>query len=168
MANFPDRGPTGSYFLDNKSESSRSLSRQFCKTGPVPGQTSNFVKLDLAEKSLVSHHPIANPVGDGMKSDRLVIGAVLFLAAGLGLLFGFCNGTTGLNLAYPFSGTNVHVDITTTGIPALAGLPLVAAGGLLLFIALIAAIISQFRRPESHHAPELPAKRQAPFQEFED
>jgi hypothetical protein len=44
----------------------------------------------------------------------------------------------------------------------------VAAGTLLLFIALIAAIVSQFRRPEPHHAPDLPAKRQAPFQEFED
>ena len=103
-----------------------------------------------------------------MKSDRLVIGAVLFLAAGLGLLVRFCNGTTGLSLGYPLSGTNLHVDVTTTGIPVLAGIPLVAAGALLLFIALIAAIVSQFRRPEPHHAPELPAKRQAPFQEFED
>lgn len=103
-----------------------------------------------------------------MKSDRLVIGAVLFLAAGLGLLFGFCNGATGLSLAYPISGTNMHVDITTTGIPVLAGLPLIAAGALLLFIALIAAITSQFRKPEPSHTSELPAKRQEPFEEFEE
>ncbi len=100
-----------------------------------------------------------------MKSDRMVIGAVLFLAAGLGLLFGFTNGTAGVNLAYPFSATKLHVDITTTGIPVIAGLPLVAAGALLLFIALIAAIVSQFRRPEPDRSPELPAKRQGPFEE---
>ena len=100
-----------------------------------------------------------------MKSDRLVIGAVLFLAAGLGLLLGFCNGATALSVAYPVSGTNVHVDITTTGIPVLAGVPLTAAGALLLFIALIAAIVSQFRRPESYRTAELVSRRQDPFEE---
>ena len=100
-----------------------------------------------------------------MKSDRLVIGSVVFLAAGFGLLFGFCDGTTGLNIGYPFSATKLHVDITTTGIPVLAGLPLVAAGSLLLFIALIAAILSQFQKPEPFRTSELPAKRQEPFEE---
>jgi hypothetical protein len=95
----------------------------------------------------------------------MVIGAVLFLAAGLGLLFGFTDGTAGVNLGYPFSATKLHVDITTTGIPVIAGLPLVAAGALLLFIALIAAIVSQFRQPERDYSPELPTKRQGPFEE---
>lgn len=103
-----------------------------------------------------------------MKSDRLVIAAVIFLAAGLGLLFGFTNGATGLNIGYPFSATSLRVDITTTGIPVLAGLPLVAAGALLLLFALIAAIVSQFRRPEPDHEPDLPAKRKEPFEEFEE
>jgi hypothetical protein len=103
-----------------------------------------------------------------MKSDRLVIAAVLFLAGGLGLLFGFTNGTTGLGVGYPFSATRLHVDITTTGIPTLIGVPLVAAGALLLFFALIAAIASQFRRPEPVPASDLPAKRREPFGEFED
>jgi hypothetical protein len=88
-----------------------------------------------------------------MKSDRMVIGAVLFLAAGLGLLFGFTDGTAGVNLGYPFSATKLHVDITTTGIPVIAGLPL------------IAAIVSQFRQPEHDYSPELPTKRQGPFEE---
>jgi hypothetical protein len=107
-----------------------------------------------------------------MKSDRLVIGAVVLLAAGLGLIFYFCNGTTGLSLGYPVSGTKLHVDITTTGIPALAGLPLVGAGALLLLIALIAAIVSQFQQPETtYRSSELPSKRAEPFEEtgpFED
>jgi hypothetical protein len=100
-----------------------------------------------------------------MKSDRWVIAAVLFLAAGLGLLFGFTDGTAGVNLGYPFSATKLHADITTTGIPVIAGLPLVAAGALLLFIALIAAIISQFRRPEPERISVVPSKRQEPFEE---
>jgi hypothetical protein len=100
-----------------------------------------------------------------MKSDRMVIGAVLFLAAGLGLLFGFTHGTANVSLGYPFSATNLHVDITTTGIPVIAGLPLVAAGALLLLFALIAAIASQFRRPEPFITLDLPAKRQGPFEE---
>ena len=104
-----------------------------------------------------------------MKSDRLVIAAVLFLAAGLGLLFGFTDGTTGLNVGYPFSVTRLHVDITTTGIPALVGMPLVAAGALLLFFALIAAIVSQFRRPsEPSLVSDLTTKRREPFGEFEE
>jgi hypothetical protein len=106
-----------------------------------------------------------------MKSDRLVIFAVLFLAAGLGLLFGFTNGTTGLNVGYPFSETRLHVDMTTTGIPALIGIPLVAAGALLLLFGLIAAIASQFRSEESIqtlHLQSEPSKRREPFAEFFD
>jgi hypothetical protein len=100
-----------------------------------------------------------------MKSDRWVIAAVLFLAAGLGLLFGFTDGTASMNVGYPFSATKLRVDITTTGIPALVGLPLVAAGTLMLFFALITAIVSQFRRPEPEPARDLPLKRQEPFEE---
>ena len=103
-----------------------------------------------------------------MKSDRLVIAAVLFLAAGLALLVGFTNGATGLSVGYPFSETRLHVDITTTGIPTLIGIPLVAAGALLLFFALIAAIAAQFRRPEPILTLGLPTKRREPFGEFED
>lgn len=100
-----------------------------------------------------------------MKSDRLVIAACLFLAAGLGLLFGFTNGTTGLAVGYPFANTRMHLDVTTTGIPALFGVPLVAAGTLLLFFALIAAIASQFHRSEPVLTLDLP-KRSEPFDEF--
>jgi hypothetical protein len=103
-----------------------------------------------------------------MKSDRLVIAAVLFLAGGLGLLFGFTNGTTALNVAYPFDQTRLYMDITTTGIPALIGVPFLAAGALLLFFALIAAIASQFRPPQAVADPDLPTKRREPFEEFED
>jgi hypothetical protein len=103
-----------------------------------------------------------------MKLDRLVIGSVVFIGAGLGLLFGFTNGTTGLNVGYPFSETRLQLDVTTTGIPVLAGLPLVAAGALLLFFALIAAIASQFHRSEPFITLDLPSKRRESFGEFEE
>lgn len=100
-----------------------------------------------------------------MKSDRLVIAAVLFLAGGLGLLLKFTNGTTGLNVGYPFSQTRLHADITTVGIPVLVGIPLIAAGALLLVFALVAAIASQFSRPQEVITLNLP-KRLEPFGEF--
>ena len=104
-----------------------------------------------------------------MKSDRLVIAAVIFLAGGMALLFGFTNGTTGLSLGYPFSETRLHVDLTTTGVPALVGIPLVAAGTLLLFFALVAAVASQFQRPpEPPIALNLPTRRREPFAEFNE
>lgn len=110
-----------------------------------------------------------------MKSDRLVIFAVLFLAAGLGLVLGFTNGSTGLNVGYPFSETRLHVDLTTIGIPVLVGVPLIAAGVVLLLFALIAAIASQFRREESFLTLDLPSnvplvstRRREPFAEFEE
>ncbi len=100
-----------------------------------------------------------------MKSDRLVIGAVLLLAGGLGLLIGFAAGATGLSVGYPFSETKLHVDITTAGIPVLVGVPLLAAGGVLLFFALIAAVVAQFHRAEPIITLDLP-KRREPFSEF--
>ncbi len=100
-----------------------------------------------------------------MKSDRLVISAVLFLAVGLGLMIKFTSGATGLSVGYPFSETRLHADITTTGIPVLVGVPLVAAGALLLLFALVAAVASQFNRPEEVITLNLP-KRAEPFGEF--
>ncbi len=100
-----------------------------------------------------------------MRADRLVIAAVLFLGVGLGLVFYFCNGTTGFNVAYPVSATSIHIDITTTGIPVLVGVPLTLAGALLLVIALIAAIVAQFGRRGVEVAPEVPGKRYEPFEQ---
>ncbi|HEY1986551.1 MAG TPA: hypothetical protein VGG85_14140 [Terracidiphilus sp.] len=103
-----------------------------------------------------------------MKSDRLVIGSVVFLAAGLGLIFYFCHGSTAFNLAYPVSGTSIHFDITTTGVPALVGVPMAGAGALLLVIALIAAIVSQSRAPEPERdTSDRRTRRAQPFEETE-
>jgi len=67
-----------------------------------------------------------------MKSDYVLIGAVLMLVIGLGLVFGYTHGTFGFSAAYPVSGASLQVAINTTGLPAMAGVPLTLLGLLLL------------------------------------
>jgi hypothetical protein len=100
-----------------------------------------------------------------MRIDRIVIGAVVLLGTGLGLIFGYCNGTVGFNTGYPFSGTSLHFDVTTTGLPVLIGVPLVAIGLALLFAALILSIVAQFRGVKSQRRAEPPSK---PLESFEE
>jgi hypothetical protein len=79
-----------------------------------------------------------------MRADRPLIGAVLFLGAGLGLIIGYCHGTTGFNAAYPFTGSILHIDMTTTGPGVLGGLLLIMVGALFLVWAFLAALVSLF------------------------
>ncbi len=85
-----------------------------------------------------------------MKSERPLIGSALFLATGLSLIFGYCNGASSLSATYPVAASVLHLDITTTGPAALGGITLTAIGILLLVWALLAAIVGQisliFRR----------------------
>lgn len=78
-----------------------------------------------------------------MTSERPLIAAVLFLASGVGLIIGYCNGTTSLNAAYPMATSALHLDITTSGPAALGGIALIALGVLLLVWALLVAVVSQ-------------------------
>jgi hypothetical protein len=91
----------------------------------------------------------------------LVVG-VLCLAAGIGVIFGFCNGTTGLQLGYPLSASSVHIDITTTGagVPIAVGLTLL--GAFLLIIATIIALVGMLRR-DGEYPPS--KRREAAFEE---
>jgi hypothetical protein len=79
-----------------------------------------------------------------MRADRPLIGAVIFLGVGLGLILGYCTGTTGFNAAYPFSGSNLHIDMTTTGPAVLGGVACTAIGLLFLVWSFVAAIVSLF------------------------
>jgi hypothetical protein len=78
-----------------------------------------------------------------MKPDRPLIGAVVFLATGVGLILRYCHGTSAFNVAYPFSGSTMHIDIATTGPAVLGGLFLIAIGLLFLVWSLLAAIVHQ-------------------------
>jgi hypothetical protein len=77
-----------------------------------------------------------------MRSDGPLIGAIIFLGAGLGLIIGYCHGTTGFSAAYPFSGSVLHLDMTTTGPGVLGGLALAVIGAFLLLWAILAALVS--------------------------
>jgi len=79
-----------------------------------------------------------------------LIACILFLAAGLGLIFVYCNGASSFNAAFPVSASVFHLDVTTAGPAALGGIALIATGILLLLWALLGAIVGQislmFRR----------------------
>jgi hypothetical protein len=84
-----------------------------------------------------------------MRADRPLIGSVVFLGAGLGLILAYCHGTTGFNAAYPFAGSSLHLDLTTTGPAVLGGLACTAIGCLLLVWAFLAALVSLFTWTET-------------------
>jgi hypothetical protein len=80
-----------------------------------------------------------------MKSDGPLILAVLFLAAGLSVIFMYGVGTAGFNAAYPLSGANLQLSIATAGPAAVGGLALVALGLLILAWALLCSFVGLFR-----------------------
>ena len=78
-----------------------------------------------------------------MNSDRPLIASILFLAAGLGLIIGYCHGPTNVTAAYPFAVSMLHIDISLVGPAVPGGLLCIAIGLVLLAWAFIAAIVSQ-------------------------
>ena len=92
----------------------------------------------------------------------VLVTAVVCLAVGLGVLFAFTHGTTGVQFASPLSAASVHVDITTTGIPAIIGLGLAVIGAFLLIVATIIALVGM-RRSGGDHGPV--KRREATFEE---
>jgi hypothetical protein len=95
----------------------------------------------------------------------VLIAAALFLGAGLWLVFAYCDGSTGLNFGYPLSACKLTLDVTTTGVPVLMGIPMVGLGSFLMLIALIAAIVGQFRRPREVEREQASSRRGTPFEE---
>ena len=79
-----------------------------------------------------------------MKSEGPLILAVLFLAAGLTIIFAYGVGTAGFNAAYPVSAASLQMSISTNGPAAIGGLGLTALGLLVMIWALVCAIVGQF------------------------
>jgi hypothetical protein len=80
-----------------------------------------------------------------MRIDRLLIVSVVCVSSGLGLIFGYCNGTVGANSAFPLDGCSLHINTTTTGPGALGGLVLTGLGAALLLCTTLLAIINQIQ-----------------------
>lgn len=92
----------------------------------------------------------------------VLVTSVLCLAVGLWVLFAFCHGTTGVQFGSELSTASVHLDITTTGIPAIVGALLTGLGAFLLIVATIIALIGMRRRAVDN-APT--KRRESAFEE---
>ena len=75
----------------------------------------------------------------------VLVVAVACMAAGLFVIFYFCNGTTGLQFGYPLSACSIHIDITTTGAGVPIAVGLTFTGAFLLIVAAVIALIGMFR-----------------------
>lgn len=100
-----------------------------------------------------------------MRTGRVLIAAVLFLGAGVWVLFAYCNGTVGVNFGDSVPANKITFNITTAGVPMLVGLPLTGLGLLLMLIAFIGAIVIQFRGPREVVGEDESPRREAPFEE---
>lgn len=105
-----------------------------------------------------------------MRPDRPLIGAVVTLAAGVTAILAYCNGTTAFSAGYPFSGSQLHIDITTNGPAVLGGMLLIALGLLLMAWALLAAFVSQIVRLSGRddEVATIIARSRAPFVDAEN
>ncbi len=90
-----------------------------------------------------------DPAEEETQVKGVLILSVMCLAVGVGLIFGFCSGTTGFSLGSPIPASSLHIDITTTGVPALAGPSLTLLGAFMLVIAFLIAAIGTFRENEA-------------------
>jgi len=82
-----------------------------------------------------------------MNCERSLIASIVFLATGLGLIFGYCHGTIGLSGAYPVAGAALELSIKTTGLPAITGVAATLIGVVLLIVALVQAVVGLMHFP---------------------
>ena len=79
-----------------------------------------------------------------MNCERSLIASIVFLGLGLGLILGYCHDSTiNFSAAHPASAASLQFVIYTNGWPAMAGLAATVVGILLLFAALVFAVLTQ-------------------------
>jgi hypothetical protein len=87
-----------------------------------------------------------------MNADRSLIASILFLAVGLGLIFGYCHDSTvSFGLASPVAGASLQLVINTNGLPAMAGLAFTVAGVVFLLVALVFTVLKLISPPITEH-----------------
>ena len=91
--------------------------------------------------------------------------SVLCLAVGVGVIFAYCHGSTNFDFAYPLAGSKLHLDVTTTGVPALTGLLLTLVGAFLLAAVWLIALVRPLGRREVAVHREDMKRRDEPFAE---
>ena len=82
--------------------------------------------------------------------------SVLCLAIGVGVIFGYCNGSTSMSAGDAISSFSIHLDITTKGVPVLIGIPLTIFGAGLLMITWLVAL---FKKPARQVQEDEPPRR---------
>jgi hypothetical protein len=92
----------------------------------------------------------------------VLVTAFVFLAVGIGVLFAFCHGNSGVQFSYPLAGAMVHLNMTTRGIPAILGLILTILGAFLLLVATLIALVSMARSNSSRGPMK---RRESAFEE---
>ena len=80
-----------------------------------------------------------------MRADRPVLGAAVFLTAGLSVLFCYGSSGSGINAALPVANSNFYLNLTTTGPAAIGGVILTIIGILFLIWAIVAALVWHWR-----------------------
>ena len=75
---------------------------------------------------------------------RLWIAAVAMIGGGIWTIFQYCHGDSGFNFSWPMDGSKLSINLTTIGPAVWAAVPLIAAGLLVLAIALALTIVFQF------------------------
>ena len=87
-----------------------------------------------------------------MNAERALIASILFLALGLGLIFGYCHDSTAsFSGAYPVAGASLQFVINTNGFPAVAGLAATGAGIVFPFAALVFTVLKLVSPPTTEH-----------------
>ncbi len=76
-----------------------------------------------------------------MNRQKMILGAVLFLAIGIVWITSYWNGSVGLSAAHPVAGSTFTMNITVTGWPALGGVLLSVLGAVLLLISAVMAVV---------------------------